>query len=327
MPSPLSITEHYVRTPDGWSLHLRRTVSPEHFQANTQPLLVVPGYGMNNFIFGYHPRDTSMERCLAEGGFEVWSFNLRGHGDSQPTGKRAGPITLKAYATQDVPALVNHVLGATRTTASSLVLIGASLGGTVAYLYLALTDNAPVSALITMGSPLRWSEVHPLVKAVFASPRLAGAVTIKGSRRLLQGLLPALRKAPSLLGIYMNTATIDMQHIRELTRTVEDPLPSINRELAIWLATRDLIIDGVNLTSAVGHVMLPLLVVLANRDGVVPPATTLSATAAWGGPVEVLQVGDERNWYAHANLFIANDAKQLVFEPMIAWLRSRSASG
>jgi hypothetical protein len=62
--------------------------------------------------------------------------------------------------------------------------------------------------------------------------------------------------------------------------------------------------------------------VLSNRDGIVPEATALSVTDFWGsGDIEVLRVGDEHDWYAHANLFVGNEAPRRVFDPMIRWLR------
>lgn len=324
MTAGLTITEQFLSTHDGWSLELRRTASPAHFDARAEPLLIVPGYGMNNFIFGYHPRGTSLERCLAEGGFEVWSMNLRRQGGSRPARRNAGEVSLHAYATVDVPAAIEHVLAHTRTHASSLTLIGASLGGTISYGYLALHRAAPVSALVTMGSPLRWDEAHPLVRMALGSPRLAGAVPIRGARPLLRATLPALLQIPGLLGFYMNPESIDMRRVAELTKTVEDPHPAVNRDIAEWLRTRDLELGGVNVTRALASLEQPLLLVLSNRDGMVPEATAMSAASAWGGAVEVLRVGDERNWYAHANLFVADDAPTLVFDPMIRWLHDKA---
>jgi pimeloyl-ACP methyl ester carboxylesterase len=323
----LAVIEQYLSTHDGWSLHLRRTVSPDHFDSSTRPLLIVPGYGMNNFIFGYHPRGTSMERCLAEGGYEVWSFNLRAQGDSRPNARLPGPVSLHAYATVDVPALVSHVLASTRTSADQLTLIGASLGGTVVYAYLALHRDPPVREVITLGAPLRWAEVHPLIKVAFASPSLAGALKISGTREIMRRSLPLLLRAPTLISFYMNTSTIDMTQIHELTRTVEDPHPAVNRDIAVWIRSGDLFVSGVNVTDAVSRVDLPLMVVLSNKDGIVSEATAMTAAHAWGGEVDVLRVGDDHNWYAHANLFVADDAPRLVFDPIIDWLRQKAASG
>jgi pimeloyl-ACP methyl ester carboxylesterase len=317
----LRIDERHVPTHDGWQLHLRRTVSPAHFRPDGRPLVIVPGYGMNSFIFGYHPRGTSLERTLAEAGFEVWSVNLRAQGGSRPLGERAPEPELSSYATIDVPAALDHVLDETATTAGEVALIGCSLGGSVAYSYLALTEQPRVGKLITIGAPLRWHSVHPVVRALFASPALVGAIRVKRTRAMVRGLMPLLLRMPALLSMYMNTASIATEHLAEMANTVEDPHPAINRDIARWIRARDLTLCGVDITRAMARVRVPLLVVLANRDGIVPERTALTAIDAWGGDdVEVLRVGDRRDWYAHANLFIADRAPEKVFQPMIRWL-------
>jgi pimeloyl-ACP methyl ester carboxylesterase len=318
----LIIREQYVTTADGWSLRLRHTLSPSHFDPNTKPLLIVPGYGMNSFIFSYHPRGTSMERCLAEGGYEVWAMDLRGQGQSFAEKTRPGATTLANYATVDVPAAIERVLSSTTTSAQTVTLVGCSLGGSIAYGYLAVTGARRVSEVIAMGAPLRWSEVHPLIKIAFASPALAARLKISNTRKWLRSAFPLIERFPSLLGMYMNPASIDTSDMQAMTQTVEDPDPQVNRDIAVWIKGRDLYLDGVNITAAMAHMTLPLFVVLSNKDGIVPASTALTAADAWGGPnVEVLEVGDDTNWYAHANLFVADDAPQLVFDPIIDWLR------
>jgi pimeloyl-ACP methyl ester carboxylesterase len=326
-PIDLVVREHYVTTPDGWTLHLRQTISPLHFDAATKPLLIVPGYGMNTFIFSFHPKGTSLERCLAEGGFEVWSVNLRGQGPTRATRRSAEPPSMQRYATIDVPVAVDHVLQHTETSSRRLTMVGCSLGGSIAYTHLALCTDHRVAELITMGAPLRWTQVHPLLRVLFASPRVAASLRISGTRRILRSAVPVLLRAPSLLRMYMNAATIDMRCLPDMSRTVEDPDPNVNRDISHWLRDRDLELGGVNVTQAMKRQRLPLLVVLSNRDGIVPESVALSAAEVWGGPdVEVLRVGDENNWYAHANLFVADDAPALVFDPIIRWLRRLKAT-
>ena len=318
----LVVREQYVSTPDGWSLRLRRTLSPHHFDPRTKPLLIVPGYGMNSFIFSYHPRGTSMERCLAEGGFEVWAMDLRGQGESKPTFARPGDCTLFNYAALDVPTAVERVLTTTETRSRTLTMVGCSLGGSIAYGYLALNKKNRISELITMGAPLRWAEVHPMLRVAFASPALIGSIRLTGTRALVQNAFPLLVRVPQLLSLYMNHATIDIHRMQEMTQTVEDPSPRVNRDIARWIRKGDLLLDGVNVTRALRGVEVPLLVVLSNRDGIVPRRTTESVLDAWGGDdVEVLVAGDDENWYAHANLFVSNDCPDLVFSPIIRWLR------
>ncbi len=317
----LVVREQYVTTADGWSLALRRTVMPSRFDASTRPLLIVPGYGMNSFIFSYHPRGTSLERTLAEAGYEVWAFDMRGQGESRPERSEPGAASLRNYASIDVPAAVERVLGSTRTGATTLTLIGCSLGGSISYAYLALTSQHDVSAMIAMGAPLRWTEIHPVIRAAFISPRLASLVKITRTRLLLRLAFPLLRRIKPAISLYMNPETIDTRRMDVMMRTVEDPDPNVNRDISLWMRDGDMKLSGVNVTEALSRVALPLLVVIPNRDGIVPPSTAESAAKAWGGSdVEVLRVGDDENWFAHANLFIADDAPKLVFEPMIRWL-------
>lgn len=61
---------------------MTRTLPSGDAKAAARPVLIVPGYGMNSYIFGYHPRGDSMVKCLAARGLEVWTVDLRGQGRS-----------------------------------------------------------------------------------------------------------------------------------------------------------------------------------------------------------------------------------------------------
>ena len=57
--SQTKIEEFFAPTDDGWRLHLTRTLSPSCLEPSRRPVIVVPGYGMNGFIFGFHPAGRS----------------------------------------------------------------------------------------------------------------------------------------------------------------------------------------------------------------------------------------------------------------------------
>src|SRR5690606_6679457 len=114
-------------------------------------------------------------------------------------------------------------------------------------------------------------KVHPLLKVAFASPALAGLVRLRGTRALARTLLPhALKHAPWLLSIYLNPEHIDLASLDEIVRTVEDPNRFINREIARWVAAKDLVLAGRNVSEAITTLRTPLLCVVANGDGIVP---------------------------------------------------------
>jgi pimeloyl-ACP methyl ester carboxylesterase len=324
-PDGLVSDRQHAATRDGWLLDLKRTYSPAHFRPDTRPLVIIPGYGMNAFIFGFHPRGTSMERALAEAGFEVWSANLRRQGASRAASEGAPGPSLRAYAEQDVRAIVDTVVAGTRTGFRAVSIIGASLGGSIAYAYLALHDEPRVHSLVAIGSPLQWREVHPALRLAFSSPRLVGALAFSGTRNLARVGLRALTRYPSLLSIYMNAGHVDLSAASTLVETVEDPIPRVNADIARWMKARDMVLGGVNVTRALARVDLPLLLVVSNRDGIVPESANLAVQDAWGGrDVEILRVGDERDWYAHADLFVSHQSAEKVFAPIARWLHERN---
>ena len=107
---------------------------------------------------------------------------------------------------------------------TSLTLIGCSLGGSISYAYLALTPRHSVSQLIAMGAPLRWTQIHPLIRAAFFSPRLARVVRLTRTRELLEAAFPIVSRVRPIISLYMNPATIDTSCMDVMTRTVEDPI-------------------------------------------------------------------------------------------------------
>lgn len=315
----------YARTTDGWLLSVARTFDPARLDRRAPPLLIVPGYGMNGFIFGYHPRGTSMNRALAEAGFEVWTMDLRAHGRARPVAPNAAPPSLARYALRDLPAALDVVLAATHTDANRVVLVGVSLGGAISYGYLAHHGASRVAGVVAMGAPLRWDRPHRLIRLAFASPELVGLVPVRGTRIMARLALPVLARIPFVLRPYVNAKHVDVSKAHELVATVEDPHPAVNADLARWMRAHDLVLEGRNVTEALANVDVPLLVVIAGDDGIVPEPVSLSVLDAWGGTdVKVLRVGDANHEYAHADLFIADRAHEDVFLPVARWIASLS---
>ena len=68
-------------------------------------------------------------------------------------------------------------------------------------------------------------------------------------------------------------------------------------------------------------------VVSAAGVGAAKPARRIFDVAVRTGGAaahQTLHVGDDENWYAHANLFINDRAPQAVFAPIAAWLEERN---
>ena len=317
-----SVERHTATTTDGWTLRLRRVSngSPRH----SNPICIVPGYGMNSFILGYHPTGCSMEEYLAKRGFEVWSVDLRGQGESSGPGGKVD-YGLADLGLTDLPAVLETISEKTKCKDPAAHLIGCSLGGTVVFVTVGLEASPFVRSVVALGAPLRWVDPHPLLKFAFGSPRLARFIPHRGNRLLASLIFPLALKVPKSLHIYMHPEITDTTNYKTLLNTVDDTSPSLNVEIAQWVQNVDLTVVGRNVSSAVGAVTVPLLSVVANADGIVPLASATSAHDRWGGGDRtIVTVGDSDRRFAHADLFISRFSEELVFEPIASWCEERS---
>lgn len=317
------VIEHFdTTTKDGWTLPARRVTVGTPNQPH--PIVIVPGYGMNSFILGYHPTGTSMEAHLAKRGFEVWSVDLRGQGRSRhPKGRP--DYDMADLALTDLSAILRLIDANSQVDGSSPHVIGCSLGGTIVFVNLAL-GKSNVRSAIALGAPLRWVDVHPLLRLAFKSPWLARRFPNKGNRKLASLVLPLALKVPKALHIYMHPEISDTSNYKKLLNTVDDTSPSLNEQIARWVRSVDLSIGGQNVSAALADCRVPLLSVVANADGIVPHDSATSAHDIWGPATkEVITVGNERVKFAHADLFISRYSGEMVFDPIADWCAARSS--
>jgi pimeloyl-ACP methyl ester carboxylesterase len=316
--------KHFVSNNDGWVLALKQFYDPQTIKKGRRPIVIVPGYGMNSFIFGYHPTGLSMMEYIVSEGFEVWTPELRNQGDCINEGGSKN-YNIGDIALVDLPIAFDFISENNISGSEKVDAIGCSLGGTFLYAYAVLVGTEKLGSLISMGGPLRWEDVHPLLKIAFGSPALMGAIPFAGTRKLAATVLPILVKyAPALLKIYMHPEIVDLSKSEVFMQSVEDPNRFLNREICEWMKSADLYINGVNITDGMAAVENPLLAMVANADGIVPERTVTSAIAASGAEVrDVVYCGNETIKMAHADMFISDYAQEMVFKPLCEWIAAQ----
>jgi pimeloyl-ACP methyl ester carboxylesterase len=313
------VTELTVDNGHGFRLALRRVARPLGASATageSRPLLIVPGYGMNSFIFGFHPNGLSLEGYLASRGIDVFSVDLRGQGGSvNVSAKDPDRYGLEDLADADLGAAIRTVRET--TGAATVDLLGASLGASIVFGHLAIHPDAPVGSVVSLGGLVTWVVVPTVVRAIFGSPWLIGKIPFKGTRKLAGFALPTLaRVAPKLLSIYLHTGSTDIQEAATMVQTVEDPNPHVNREIAEWIKRKELVLGGVNVSRA-----LPMLCVVAMQDGIVPPETARALYDSVGSDrKELLLVGTPEAPIAHADLFLSTGAEKAIFAKIADFL-------
>ena len=309
----------------GWSISIKR-VAARGVPRVAGPALIVPGYGMNSFIFGFPPRGLSLEDYLASRGIETWSVDLRGMGRAKNKGGDAD-FGL-ADLVDDVGVAVDAVIARSEIRSPKVDLIGCSLGAALVFSYLALHPDAPVNCAVNFGGLITWTKIHPALRLAFASTRILEKIRLKHTRTIAGLALPLLVKyAPKLLAIYMHTSSTDTSHAATMVQTVEDPNPHVNVDIAHWLKERELTVRGVNVSRALEAMAYPHMTVLARDDGIVPPEAARTVYEAIGSTDKViLEVGGGEHPMAHADLFLATGSQQLIFEPLAQFLLKRKSS-
>ena len=322
----MSVDTFFVDDGAGWKLALKRRSPPAGTPlARAKPVLIVPGYGMNSFIFDFHPRGLSLKAYLASRGIETWSVDLRAQGKSVRGAGASDRYGLGDLAIDDVGAAIARVLKETRTGRSELDLIGASLGAALSFAHLACNPGAKVATMVTMAGLVTWVRPHPILRAAFFSGRVVRRIKVQNTRKIVGRALPLLvRFAPKILGIYLNAASTDLSQAEAMLETVEDPSSHINAEIAEWIARRELIVRGVNVSRALSGMKHPYLCVVAQHDGVVPPQTARAIYDQIGSSdKELLFIGESHLRIAHADLFLSTGAQDAVFAKIADFLLER----
>ncbi|MEK7859691.1 MAG: alpha/beta hydrolase [Elusimicrobiota bacterium] len=140
-------------TSDGWRIALHR-YEPAQTRFR-EPVLLSHGFIENRRIWDLDA-EHSLARRLSERGFDVWTMELRGSGESQ-AGRR---FSIEDFIRFDAPASIEAVLK--ETGAPQVLMVGHSLGGLITYATLE----------------------GPLAPKVRAAVTLAGAGTMSGGPAL-----------------------------------------------------------------------------------------------------------------------------------------------
>jgi pimeloyl-ACP methyl ester carboxylesterase len=253
----------------------------------------------------------------------VWTVDLRGQGRSIRA-RGNNRYSIGDLAVEDLGAAIRHALATTETGSTKVDLVGCSLGTALSFAHVAVVADAPVHALVAMAGLVTWREAHPLLRLAFGSPKVAGLLRMKNTRRLARVALPVLtRVAPSMLSVYLNERSTDLSQAARLVQAVEDPHPVINREIAEWIRRGDLVVRGVNVSERLPEMKNPFMCIVANNDGIVLPATARHTFEKIGSvQKEILFVGDTEMPIGHADLFLCKGGQTRIFAPIADFLLS-----
>ncbi|QRN95276.1 alpha/beta fold hydrolase [Archangium violaceum] len=319
-----------TRCEDGWELTLyERRAAHRRFE---EPVLLCHGLAANRCTFDFEP-PYSMAHFLAEAGFDCFSVEFRGIGDSRPSprGRRWPDVTVDDLVTQDGPALIQEVLA--RTGARRAFWIGHSLGGLVGYAVAQGPAGAMLAGLLALGSPVFFSRDPLLHRLIHIGARAAWP---RGFRNewLSHTMAPFLGYAT----LPLSDVIINPKHILPpIQRKVyANMMSSMSRNVLLqlrdWLehdAFRSF--DGsVDWRAGLAKLSLPVMVMGGSMDRLSPPKNLRAQYELIGSPDKKLHVfgcerGDKMD-YGHGDLLFGTGAPIEVYPEIRDWMAVRATA-
>ena len=313
-------------TADGWELRLFRSPPPLGGDALGRPILMLPGMSANRFSFGLRP-GTSLAGALNAAGRDVWILEFRGAASSVWRGSGRGVVDLERKLRFDIPAAARTVRQL--TGADAIDLVGHSLGGLFAYLYLGGPDAEPVGRAVTLAAPGSFTQFLGRGRALLHLP----VRVLAPLARQLSGFgLPALARTagpiPHLVAMrrHFHLGGVDVATQRAwLDHAVEDLPGGDLAQILLWGATGRLRgRDGDDYTDRLSHVRQPVLVIASAGDKLVSPAVVRDGyNRLASADKRFLVIGRDHGAsrdYGHACVLLSNAARRDVFQPIVSWL-------
>ena len=320
-PLPAHAELFEVTTADGWRLGMIR-YAPEHPRG--LPVLLCHGVVNNGRILDIDA-EHSLARWLAAQGRDVYLLNLRGTRFSDQPDAEVGRSTIYSadtYVAQDIPAAIEAIRR--RTGAAKVDLVGHSMGGHLAYMYL-VDRPGEVNAAATLGAAVQFDGV--------------GKVERESAQALASfaGLLGDTIPAPEIVHIFAplhgefegplervgrNSENVRTRTWKRFMATGVDHCSSaVLAQLEVWIARNGMAsADGsVDYNARLGEVRVPVLVIAAKLDKIAPLPAVKAGYELLGGPKEFFIAGQENGFrydYAHGDLVMA-DRAQLELWPQI----------
>lgn len=296
--------------------------------ATRPPVLLVHGFAQNRYT--WHTSRRSMSAWLAELGYDVYNLELRGHGRSREAGL-SGAERFDDY--------VRDVVAAADALGRPSFWMGHSLGG--AALYAAATVSAgperpqgaiPPLGVIGIGALFHFGRSNPLMNLLTRLTHNTPALGLLGRINLrtklagqlvarLYGLSDATGYAVPLSGWWPGSVEPELLEER-LVHGFDWTSFTVWQEMARWSVSGKFDYDDAWRATDV-----PLLVVLGDKDHLLPPEDGRAAFDRSASTDKALKVfddwHDEVHW-GHLDLVLGRHAPRHVWPFVEAWMRARS---
>ncbi|MFZ4583690.1 MAG: alpha/beta hydrolase [Acidimicrobiia bacterium] len=318
--------QHFARTQDGWNISLRR-----YLPHGTRSLPIVLGHGFagSSWIFDLS-EETSMAGALARAGFDTWSLDWRGRGDSWPDNGADESLQwcFDDFVFRDAPAAVAKVREI--TGAPAVLWVGMEESGIAAYA-IAISQLAPIAAAVTMGSPM-WAVPEAEIPGVTTPLPERDGTRYRFSMVKEVGPILAAQESEYIDSSFRVDNTDWFVTGRYFRNGVPDEASEAVDQYKDWvehdtMRSRDC---SVVWSDRADEFTIPVLVMVAAFDKQRPPASVERTFAALGSADKTfIKVGKEHGFahdYGHDDLVAGRHARIEVTGRIIDWLIDHDAA-
>jgi polyhydroxyalkanoate synthase len=288
------------------------------------PVLAFLGLVSRSYIFDLW-RGNSFAQRLMDAGFDVFVLDW---GEPDAADARN---TIDTYLQRYLPRAIDAVRGA--TAAEQVSVIGYCMGGDLALLGLATDPGLPIRNLVTMATPVDFSQIPRLVLDVSERVNADSVIDESGlvPASVVDGLFRVRRPTADLVqyaNLWQNLWNDEfMEGYQAMGRWLREPVPIAGaafRQLAgEWVRGNGF----VNGTLHVGgrradfaSLRLPVLAVIATKDDIVPEAAASPiADLLPNAELELVRLDA-----GHASLTVGRIASKVAMPVIASWLAARS---
>lgn len=318
----------FVSTEDNWNLsvyHYRPSGSPKY----PFPIVMSHGFAGSKLSFDLGVGH-SLARYLADSGFNVFTLDLRGRGQSWPS---SGPDrklqwSFDDFVTKDLPAVMAKACDI--SGASEGFWVGLEMSGQVLYAACISRTTDQVRGAVTLGSPVFTpSSAH--VPGITATPRVQfkGRIPFKAGARLGGPILAATHSS-QLETSFRPANTDPLVTARFMWNGVFDESSAIAEQFLDWVENKTMRdrAGTIEWSDHLDEIKLPLLIMAAAHDLQRPPEATRETYEAFGSLDKTFILAGKESGYSvdfgHDDLISARAAKEEVWPQIRDWLAGHS---
>ena len=322
----LEPTTYFAQTRDGWKIALHR-YKPER-RSNTRPPVLLC-HGLSSNRYDMDAPHSSLAKYLCRAGYDAWVVELRGSGcSSRPTlfNRLHYDWNFDDYLYHDLPAALKLILDKTHKT--DVHWVGHSMGGMLAYAYLAVWGDQSIRSVVTAGSPAFSHIDRPILDAILTLYRLARPIKRVPLRTLAHLAAVVAGPLKNTFGWFVaNPRQVESWRVRQLLRLAVEDIPiTLVDQFASWYHNKEFSLSygTFNFREALQGISAPMLIIAGSRDWLTPPEDLEYVFEQLGSSDKTFfRAGKEvgfKTEYGHIDLILGKRAKEEVFPVIRDWL-------